>query len=94
MTLGVQAQTDDQTNLFDWRGPFQTGVSPETYEGWAFEGEKSLKWTYDVSSRGCPVVVDGRLYSFGYNGTEEVLSSGLFFPASMPTRARRSGSIA
>ncbi len=38
MTLGVQAQTDDQTNLFDWRGPFQTGVSPETYEGWAFEG--------------------------------------------------------
>ncbi len=71
MTLGVQAQTDDQSNLFDWRGPFQTGVSPETYEGWAFEGEKSLKWTYDVSSRGCPVVVDGRLYSFGYNGTEE-----------------------
>ena len=71
LTLGAQAQTEDQTNLFDWRGPFQTGVSPETYEGWAFEGEKALKWTYNVSSRGCPVVVDGRLYSFGYNGDQE-----------------------
>ncbi|MFT5404012.1 MAG: hypothetical protein ACI9DF_002855, partial [Verrucomicrobiales bacterium] len=44
-TLCLQAQSEDQTNLFDWRGPFQTGVSAETYEGWAFEGEKSLKWT-------------------------------------------------
>ncbi len=65
----VWAQTvENQTNLFDWRGPFQTGVSPETYQGWAFEGEKSLLWTFPVSGRGCPVIVDERLYSFGYNG--------------------------
>jgi hypothetical protein len=66
--LHLQAQSEDQTNLFDWRGPFQTGVSPETYKNWSFEGEKALKWTYPVSGRGCPVIVDGRLYSFGYNG--------------------------
>ncbi len=67
-SLNLQAQSEDQTNLFSWRGPFQTGVSPETYENWAFEGEKALKWTYPLSGRGCPVIVDGRLYSFGYNG--------------------------
>ncbi|MFT5189192.1 MAG: outer membrane protein assembly factor BamB [Verrucomicrobiales bacterium] len=70
-TLCLQAQSEDQTNLFDWRGPFQTGVSAETYEGWAFEGEKSLKWTYPLSGRGCPVIVDGRLYSFGYDGDKD-----------------------
>lgn len=66
--LDLQAQEEEQTNLFEWRGPFQTGVSPETYKDWAFEGEKALKWTYPVSGRGCPVIVDGHLYSFGYNG--------------------------
>lgn len=67
-TSTLLAQSEEQANLFDWRGPFQTGVSPETYEGWSFEGEKNLKWTYPLSGRGCPVIVDGKLYSFAYNG--------------------------
>ncbi len=67
-SAGLIAQTEDQSNLFEWRGPFQTGVSPEKYTNWEFEGEKSILWTHAMSGRGCPVIVDGRMYSFGYNG--------------------------
>ncbi len=67
----LSAQDDERaTNLFSWRGPFQNGTSAETYEQWAFEGEKSLAWTYPLSGRGCPVIVDGNLYSFGYLGDQ------------------------
>ncbi|HUF63870.1 MAG TPA: PQQ-binding-like beta-propeller repeat protein [Verrucomicrobiales bacterium] len=67
----LSAQVDERaTNLFSWRGPFQNGTSAETYEQWAFEGEKSLAWTYPLSGRGCPVIVDGNLYSFGYLGDQ------------------------
>ncbi len=57
-----------ESQWYSWRGPNQNGTSDETYTDWAFD-EKPI-WKYDkISGRGTPVVVDGRLYSFGYRGT-------------------------
>ena len=58
---------ENAENLFQWRGPFQTGVSAEKYENWDFN--ETPIWKHDLSGRGCPVIVDGRLYSFGYTGS-------------------------
>ena len=54
-----------------WRGPFNTGVSAEHYK----DGKLSDKpaWTYDTHGRGTPVIVDGKVFSFGYRGEKEEL---------------------
>ncbi|MCB1224902.1 MAG: PQQ-like beta-propeller repeat protein [Verrucomicrobiales bacterium] len=57
----------------NWRGPLQSGVSLEHYRGGAGRVDAEPVWTYDSSSRGCPVVFDGRVYSFGYRGEKEEL---------------------
>ncbi|MEM9481547.1 MAG: PQQ-binding-like beta-propeller repeat protein [Verrucomicrobiota bacterium] len=51
---------------YSWRGPNQNGTSTEKYSSWSFSEEPT--WTYSSQGRGTPVVVDGRLYSFGYRG--------------------------
>ena len=54
-------------NWYSWRGPSQDGRSAEKYEKNAFN-EKPV-WTYDIASRGAPVIADGRVFLFGYHGT-------------------------
>lgn len=48
-----------------WRGPEQTGVSREKNlpEKWSPDGE-NLAWTAPVGGMSCPIVMDGRVYSF------------------------------
>jgi len=48
-----------------WRGPEQDGVSRETNlpDKWSPDGE-NLAWTAPVGGMSCPIVMDGRLYSF------------------------------
>ncbi len=50
----------------NWRGPLQTGVSLESYEGYEFNPEPV--WTDEIASQGAPVIYNGRLYSWGYRG--------------------------
>lgn len=55
-----------QGNWVSWRGPLQTGVSLESYQGYEFD--PNPVWTDPISGRGNPVVFKGRLYSWGYRG--------------------------
>ena len=64
-------------NWISWRGPLQTGVSLESYEGGEFDPEPV--WTDDISGQGTAVIFNGRLYTWGYRGAgpdlEEVLQA-------------------
>lgn len=53
----------------NWRGPEQNGVSRETglKEFWRQPDPKPL-WELPLSSRGAPVLANGRLYVLGYQG--------------------------
>lgn len=55
-----------------WRGPLQTGVSLEHYSGLG-KLDETPAWTYVSRSRGCPVIADGKVFSFGYRGEKEEL---------------------
>lgn len=53
----------------DWRGPNQTGTSPETNLPSEIKpGGKNLRWTYKLAGRGAPVIANGRMYAWGYEG--------------------------
>ncbi len=69
LALTAAAPANDWTN---WRGPLQTGVSLERYTAAGKLDEKPA-WVYDSRSRGCPVVADGKVFSFGYRGEKEEL---------------------
>lgn len=60
-----------QGNWVSWRGPLQTGVSLESYQGYEFD--PNPVWTDAISGRGNPVVFKGRIYSWGYRGKGEDL---------------------
>lgn len=51
---------------YSWRGPTQDGRSAEKYGKNVFS-EKPV-WTYDIASRGAPVIANGRIFLFGYHG--------------------------
>lgn len=57
----------------NWRGPLQMGVSLEQFEGATGKLDETPVWTHPTRSRGCPVVFDGRVFSFGYRGEKEEL---------------------
>lgn len=59
------------TNWYAWRGPLQTGVSLEHFKNGKLEEKPA--WTYASHGRGTPVVVDGKVLSFGYKGEHEEL---------------------
>lgn len=69
LLLGGIASANDWTN---WRGPLQNGDSLEHYKGGG-KLEETPVWTYDSHSRGCPVLIDGKLISWGYRGEKEDL---------------------
>ena len=66
--VGAAARADVRGWL-NWRGPEQTGVSRETGlpDRWALRGASDL-WSLDLSGGGTPVVADGKVYAFGYQG--------------------------
>jgi outer membrane protein assembly factor BamB len=71
VALSLSVSSADDTplgkgNWTSWRGPLQTGVSLESYEGYAFNPEPI--WTDAIASQGAPVVHNGRIYSWGYRG--------------------------
>ena len=73
----IQGEDIHKGNWLSWRGPLQTGVSLESFEGFKLNEEPA--WTDDISGQGTPVVFSGRLYTWGYRGTgpdlEEVLQA-------------------
>ncbi|MEM7698002.1 MAG: PQQ-binding-like beta-propeller repeat protein [Verrucomicrobiota bacterium] len=70
ITLASQlAVADDhlhEGNWLSWRGPLQTGVSLEKFDGFSFNEEPV--WTYEIEGRSTPIIFNGRLYSWGYRG--------------------------
>jgi len=50
-----------------WRGPYQNGVSAERYTEQGRLSETPA-WTYDARGRGAPVLLDGKLFFWGYKG--------------------------
>lgn len=66
----VSAQ-ESSANWPNWRGPLQNGVSLEHYKNSKIETEPA--WTYPVRGRGAPVLLEGRLFSWGYRGAGENL---------------------
>jgi len=67
--------------FLNWRGPSQSGASPETglIDAPVLEGEgQNLLWTYPVHGRGTPVIADGRLFGCGYEGEGKELQEVLF----------------
>ena len=76
--LPVRSEDIHQGNWISWRGPLQTGVSLESYEGLG-ELDPNPVWTDDIRGRGNAVIFKGRLYSWGYRGKgpdlEEVIQA-------------------
>jgi outer membrane protein assembly factor BamB len=68
--ISTQLSANDWPN---WRGPLQSGASLEHYEGSTGQLTEPATWTYSSRSRGCPVVFDGRVFSFGYRGEKSAL---------------------
>src|ERR1700744_2996086 len=61
---------------FDWRGPFQTGVSLE--KGLPDKVDaKSPLWTADFPGQSAPVIANGKLYIMGYQGEGPDLQEGV-----------------
>ncbi len=56
---------------FPWRGPLQSGVSPEHYAKNDFKAEPL--WKLDLAGQGAPIIVGGKAFLFGYRGEKENL---------------------
>ncbi len=54
-------------NWLTWRGPLQSGVSLESYEG-SGDFDPDPVWVDAISGMGTPVIFNGRVYSWGYRG--------------------------
>lgn len=59
----------DVRGWLNWRGPEQTGVSRETGlpDKWALNGANH-RWTLNLSGGGTPIIANGKVYAFGYQG--------------------------
>lgn len=78
VTPPAQSEDIHKGNWISWRGPLQSGVSLESYEG-SGELDPTPVWEDAIAGRGTPVVFKGRLYSWGYRGKgadlEEVIQA-------------------
>src|ERR1700733_13986530 len=61
---------------YDWRGPFQTGVSLEKGLPDKIDVKKPL-WTADFPGQSAPVIANGKLYIMGYLGEGPDLQEGV-----------------
>lgn len=59
--------TGSAQGWLEWRGPFQTGVTPETQLPTVVDAKKPL-WSVDFPGQSSPVLFNGRLYINGYEG--------------------------
>lgn len=59
--------TGSAQGWLEWRGPFQTGVTPETQLPSVVDAKKPL-WSVDFPGQSSPVLFNGRLYINGYEG--------------------------
>lgn len=69
LNVPSQAQKMAANGWTNWRGPQQNGTSPET--GLPSEikpGGKNQLWTYKIRGRSAPIVANGRVYAWGYEG--------------------------
>ena len=57
--------------MYAWRGPLQSGASLEHYTNGKLDPTPA--WTRDTHGRGTPVIVDGKVFTFGYRGEKEEL---------------------
>lgn len=66
LTVTSQAEVRGWLN---WRGPLQNGTSLEKNlpDTWQLGGANDL-WNIDLPGRGTPVIANGKLYAFGYQG--------------------------
>lgn len=66
MDWSMPAGASDWTH---WRGPMQTGASPETglISSWSPDGE-NLIWRSEFIGRSTPVILNGRVYVIGRTG--------------------------
>ncbi len=64
--VAALASGADTFNWTHWRGPKQTGASLETYEKHLLPTEPL--WKVDLAGQGTPIVVDGKMFVFGYRG--------------------------
>ncbi len=67
--LPSQAQKMAANGWTNWRGPNQNGTSPET--GLPTEikpGGKNQLWTYKIRGRSAPIIANGRVYAWAYEG--------------------------
>ena len=76
--LGAAAEAQDMKGWLSWRGPNQNGTSVETglVDTWDVDSDTTL-WTFDMRGRGTPVIANGRVYSFCYDGEGPNLREGL-----------------
>ncbi len=65
------AASKEDHNMYGWRGPLQTGASLEHYKDGKLD--PAPIWTRDTHGRGTPVIVDGKVFTFGYRGEKEEL---------------------
>ena len=77
LTLLVTASTATAADWYNWRGPFNTGVSPETNlpASWSPDGE-NLVWKAPYGSRSTPLILNGRVYFINYTAEKTKDSSG------------------
>jgi outer membrane protein assembly factor BamB len=57
--------------MYAWRGPLQSGASVEHYTNGKLD--PTPVWTRATHGRGTPVIVDGKVFTFGYRGEREEL---------------------
>ncbi len=66
--LKDQSTNDSQPQgWLDWRGPFQSGVTPETQLPSVVDAKKPL-WSVEFPGQSTPVLFKGRLFINGYQG--------------------------
>src|SRR5438034_11808166 len=53
----------------NWRGPQHDGTSLDTGlpDRWT-PGGTNDRWSYDLAGGGTPIIANGRVYAFGYQG--------------------------
>ncbi len=75
LSLSGPSWAADAYNWLHWRGPLQNGASLEHYE----KGEINEKplWVSDLRSQSTPLIIDGKVYIFGYRGEFEDLTETL-----------------
>jgi outer membrane protein assembly factor BamB len=77
VTLLVTAATAGAADWYNWRGPFDNGVSPEKNlpASWSPDGE-NLVWKAPYGSRSTPLILNGRVYFINYTAEKLKDASG------------------